>query len=205
LQHGDDDRRLMQAFCDGDESAFDALFGRWSGRVLRCLERIVREPAVAEELLQETFLRVHRARGKWEPTARFSTWLYTIATNAALNELRRPFRRSIHESTDAERGGAPREIPAEAPAVDEVAHARRLGSDVERALAALPERQRAALWLTAVEGLSYADVAASLETSPQSVKALVHRGRAALAEQLPHAMDGGDEAQARRRADDPRS
>jgi RNA polymerase sigma-70 factor (ECF subfamily) len=194
LQHGDDDRRVMQAFCDGDESAFDVLFRRWSGRVLRFLERMVREPAVAEELLQETFLRVHRAREKWEPSARFSTWLFSIATNLALNELRRPFRRSVHESTDAEREGAPLELAAEAPAVDDVAHARRVGGDVERALASLPERQRAALWLTAVEGLSYAEVAASLDTSPQSVKALVHRGRSALAEQLPHAIDRGGEA-----------
>ncbi len=194
MQHGDDDRRLMQAFCDGDESGFDVLFRRWSGRVLRFLERMIREPAVAEELLQETFLRVHRAREKWEPSARFSTWLFTIATNLALNELRRPFRRSVHESTEAEHRGASPELAAEAPAVDDVAHARRLGGDVERALASLPERQRAALWLTAVEGLSYAEVAASLETSPHSVKALVHRGRSALAEQLPHAIDRGDQA-----------
>jgi len=194
LQHGDDDRRLMQAFCDGDESAFDALFRRWSGRVLRFVDRMIRDPAVAEELLQETFLRVHRAREKWEPSARFSTWLFTIATNVALNELRRPFRRRVHESTDAEREGSPRELAAEAPGVDEVAHARRLAGDVERALESLPERQRAALWLTAVEGLSYAEVAASLETSPQSVKALVHRGRSALAERLPNAMDRGDRA-----------
>jgi RNA polymerase sigma-70 factor (ECF subfamily) len=64
---------------------------------------------------------------------------------------------------------------------------------VEGALASLPERQRAALLLTAVEGLSYAAVAASLGTSPQSVKALVHRGRSTLAEELPHAIDRGDE------------
>lgn len=194
MRHGDDDRRLMQAFCNGDESAFDALFRRWSGRVLRFVDRMIRDPAVAEELLQETFLRVHRAREKWEPSARFSTWLFTIATNVALNELRRPFRRRVHESTDAEREGAPRELAAEAPGVDEVAHVRRLAGDVERALESLPERQRAALWLTAVEGLSYAEVAASLETSPQSVKALVHRGRSALAERLPDAMDRGDRA-----------
>ncbi len=192
MQHGDDDRRLMQAFCDGDDSAFDVLFRQWSGRVLRFLERMIPEPAVAEELLQETFLRVHRARERWEPSARFSTWLFTIATNLALNELRRPFRRRVHESAEAEHQSAPRELASEAPAVDDVAHARRLGDDVERALESLPERQRAALWLTAVEGLSYAEVGASLGASPQSVKGLVHRGRSTLAEQLPHAIDRGD-------------
>ena len=187
MQHGDEDRRQMRAFREGDATAFDALFQRWSGRLLRYLERMVREPAVAEELVQETFLRVHRAREKWEPSARFSTWLYTIATNVALNELRRPFRRSPHESTDDDLAGSPRELAAAGPPPDEVAHARRMGDAVETALAELPERQRAALWLTAVEGLSYAEVATSLETTPQSVKALVHRGRSALAERLPEA------------------
>lgn len=189
MQQGDEDRRLMRAVRDGDASAFDALFQRWSGRLLRYLERIVRDPAVAEELAQETFLRVHRAREKWEPSARFSTWLYTIATNLALNELRRPFRRSPHHSTDTapeERGAAP-ELADAAPAPDEVAHARRVAAEVDAVLAELPERQRAALWLTAVEGLSYVEVAASLETSPQSVKALVHRGRSALAERMAEA------------------
>jgi RNA polymerase sigma-70 factor (ECF subfamily) len=194
LQHGEDDRRLMRMFREGDESAFDALFRRWSGRVLRFLERMIREPAVAEDLLQETFLRVHRARESWEPSARFSTWLFTIATNLALNELRRPYRHSPHESAEGDPGGARRELAADASAVDEVVHARRLGGEVERALTSLPERQRAALWLTAVEGLSYAEVAGSLGTSPSSVKALVHRGRSALAEQLSHAIDRGEEA-----------
>ena len=193
MQHGEDDRRLMQAFCDGDESAFDVLFRRWSGRVLRFLERMIREPAVAEELLQETFLRVYRAREKWEPSARFSTWLFTIATHLALNELRRPSRRLLHQSAEADREGVFAELAAEAPAVDDLAHARRLRGEVEQALVSLPERQRAALWLTAVEGLSYAEVSASLETSVQSVKALVHRARSTLAERLPHAIDRGEE------------
>ena len=80
--------------------------------------------------------------------------------------------------------------PGETPAADDVVHARRLGDDVETALGELPERQRAALWLTAVEGYSYAEVAKQLETSEKSVKALVHRGRSALADRL-RRTDGG--------------
>ncbi len=79
-------------------------------------------------------------------------------------------------------------LAADAPRADDIAHARRVGDRVEEALALLPERQRIALWLSAVEGLSYAEVAASLETSEKSVKALVHRARCALAESI-----GGDE------------
>lgn len=175
---GDEDVRLMLAFRDGDESAFDDLFRRWGGRLLGFLERMVRDRAVAEELVQETFLRVHRSRAHYVPEARFSTWLYTIAANTARNELRRPFRRSVHTSTDAEDGP---ELAADAPAVDDRVHAQRMHGQVEEALAALPERQRAALWLCAVEGLSYAQVAEALETTEKSVKALVHRARVALA------------------------
>lgn len=181
----DDDVRLMLAFRDGDDAAFDALFERWAGKLLRFLERMVRDEAVAEELVQETFLRVHRARARYAPEAKFSTWLYTIAANVARNELRRPFRRAPHESTDLQREDGPSlELAAEESPVDEIVNARREGAGVEAALQRLPERQRAALWLAAVEGLPYAEVAAALETSESSVKALVHRARVALAEQL---------------------
>lgn len=177
----DEDVRQMLAFCDGDVRAFEVLFQRWSGPLLRYLERMLRDTAAAEELLQEAFLRVHRARDHYAPEARFSTWLYRIATNLALNELRRPGRREPHHSSDEE-GATP--LPASGPAVDEVVDARRRGARVERELEALPERQRAALWLAAVEGLSYAEVASALDVSEKAVKALVHRARTALAERL---------------------
>jgi RNA polymerase sigma-70 factor (ECF subfamily) len=180
----DDDVRLMLAVRAGDGAAFDALFARWSAPLLRYVERVVRDPGAAEELVQEVFLRVYRARERYEPDARFSTWLFTIATRLAWNELRRPRRRSPHEALEGDEEMGPLPLAAEQPAVDEVADARRTGAVVERALARLPERQRAALWLASVEGLSYAEVAATLETTEKSVKALVHRARTALAVQM---------------------
>jgi RNA polymerase sigma-70 factor (ECF subfamily) len=175
----DDDVRLMLAFCGGDAAAFDALFQRWAGRVLRYLDRMLRDPATAEELAQEVFVRVFRARSGYRPEARFSTWLYTIATNLARNELRRPARRHPHASSDDEAGPP---LAAALPALEAELDARRLGERLERELARLPERQRSALWLAAVEGLPYAEVAVVLETSEKAVKALVHRARVALAE-----------------------
>jgi RNA polymerase sigma-70 factor (ECF subfamily) len=174
----------MLAFQRGELEAFDALFERWATRLLRFLIRMVKDPAVAEELVQETFLRVHRARDRYSPEAKFSTWLYTIAGNAARNELRRPFRRHVHESADEEREGASLELESGAPATDLVVHTRRVGDTVEAALAHLPERQRAALWLCAVEGFSYAEIAETLDTTEKSVKALVHRARVALAKHV---------------------
>lgn len=178
----DDDAQLMLAFQAGDDDAFERLFERWAGRLLHFLERMVKEPAVAEELVQETFLRVFRARRRYRAEARFSTWLYTIAGNAARNELRRPFRRSPHESTDEEHEAGPPTLAAPGPPDDDVVHARRLGDGIVDALGRLPDRQRAALWLCAVEGLSYAEIGEALGATEKSVKALVHRGRVGLVE-----------------------
>lgn len=167
----------MLAFCAGDGAAFEALFRRWAGPLLRYLERMLGEVGAAEELVQESFLRVHRARATYKPDARFSSWLYRIGTNLALNELRRPGRRAPHESV-----GEDDPLPtASEAASDVVVDARREIGALDRALRALPERQRAALWLVAIEGQSYAEVAASLDVSEQAVKALVHRARSSLA------------------------
>ena len=182
LREIDPDAQLMLAFQAGDVSAFEKLFERWAQPLLRYLERIVRDAATAEELVQEAFLRVHRARARYVPEAKFSTWLYRIATNLAFNELRRPRSRSHHASIDDETTGI--QLAARESSPEARAHARLLGEEVEREMAELPERQRMALWLSAVEGLSYAEVAEALETSEKSVKSLVHRGRARLAERL---------------------
>jgi RNA polymerase sigma-70 factor (ECF subfamily) len=185
----------MLAFRNGDVAAFDTLFHRWAAKLLRYLERMLRDSAAAEELVQEAFLRVHRARDRYEPQARFSTWLYRIATNLALNELRRPHRRDPHASVDAE--GGP-ELVSGGPPVDEEVHVQRMSDAVDRELETLPERQRAALWLSAVEGLPYAEVARALDVTPQAVKSLVHRARTALAGKLLAAELAGEDVEVTR-------
>lgn len=182
----DEDAQLMLAFQRGEDGAFDALFDRWAARLIHFLGRMVKDPAVAEELVQETFLRVYRARERYSANARFSTWLYTIAANTARNELRRPYRRHVHQSVDAEPDDdRPRlELVGDSQPVDTVVDAQRRGAVVEVALDALPERQRAALWLCAVEGLSHAEAAEALETTAKSVKSLVHRARVGLADAM---------------------
>lgn len=195
----------MLAFRAGDGRAFDSLFRRWAGPLLRYLERMVRDAAIAEELVQEAFLRVHRARERYEPEARFSTWLYRIATNLALNELRRPHRRHAHTSADAQReseAGPAIELAAGGPAVDEAVGARLEGEALLGELERLPERQRTALWLSAGEGLSYAEVAKVMETTEKSVKSLVHRARVALIDRMGGAR-GPARASGRREADRP--
>jgi RNA polymerase sigma-70 factor (ECF subfamily) len=184
----DEDVDRMLSLARGDESAFDVLFSRWSGRLQGYLERMLSDGPIAEDLVQETFLRVYRARQTYRPESRFSTWLYRIATNLALNELRRPHRRRPHASTDDEDRSI--RLTSHFPRPDAVAHARLVSTGLEAALESLPERQRMALWLAAVEGHSYAEVAASLATTEKSVKSLVHRARATLAVRLPDASAG---------------
>ena len=178
MERGDPDVALMLAFRSGDTGAFDALFRRWTRPVLRYLTRMLRDASAAEEVAQETFLRVHRARAEYAPEARFSTWLYTIATRLALNELRRRRRGAL--VPEPEEGAETRAFADPAPPPDVQADLRRRVAGTEEALAALPERQRAALWLVAVEGLAYEEAAQALETSVASIKSLVHRARCAL-------------------------
>ena len=180
---GDEDARLMLAFQNGDSSAFAVFFRRWAARVLRYVSRMVCDAGTAEELVQDVFVRVFKARERYVADARFSTWLYTIATRVALNELRRPQRRRPCQSLDALEASwlAPDDS---GPRSDDVAHARLVAARAQTALVELPERQRAALYLVAMEGLSYAEVADSLETTEKSVTALVHRARCALVERM---------------------
>jgi RNA polymerase sigma-70 factor (ECF subfamily) len=187
--HADEDALLMLAFRAGDTAAFETLFRRWAGPLLRYLERMLRDAGAAEELVQEAFLRVHRARDSYRAEARFSTWLYRIGTNLALNELRKPGRRVPHASVEGEDW----ELLAGCdPASDDVAHARRGIEAVDRALASLPERQRAALWLVGVEGHSYAEAAETLEITQVALKALVHRAREQLGARLAKLEKGAE-------------
>jgi len=189
LSDADPDVQQMLAFCAGDDSAFDPLFERWGRPLFHYLDRMLRDTGAAEELVQEAFLRVFSARDRYRPEARFSTWLYRIATNLALNELRRPRRSRPHTSSDESldrsvSGSVPLQLVSDTPDADNQLDVRRRSGRVELALSQLPERQGMAIWLSAVEGLSYAEVASVLETTEKSVKALVHRARVALVDSV---------------------
>ena len=200
MQQDDPDVRLMLAFRAGDDAALAELYGRWAGPLLRYLERMVKERATAEELVQESFIRVHKARDRYEPEARFSTWLFRIGRNLALNELDLARRRKPHFSTDVEKSeddSRPQlTLVSNAPSAESVYEARRTRELVESVLASLPERQRSALWLSAVEGNSYAEIAVVLESSVQSVKALIHRARVTIANHVAESSAPSAEARA---------
>ena len=166
----------MLAFQRGDRRAFDTLFARYTPRVLTFLNRMVRDRGRAEELTQDVFVRIYNAAARYEPRARFSTYVFGIAHNLALNELARAHRkyeRSANDLTEAA-GADPR------PTAEEQLDGERMRGRLERALATLPERQRAALLLRSEQDLDYDEIAETLETTVSSVKSLLHRAREAV-------------------------
>ena len=163
---GDDD--LMQRFCRGDEAAFDMLYQRYTAPILTYLTRMVRDPALAEDLLQTTFLSFVRARGRYEAGTNVRAWIYAIATNAGRDAMRRA-RTRPDRLTDT--GLAPAAI-AEGTGPRDPAAARA----VESALMRLPLEQREAVVLSKLQELSFEEIATALGISVAAAKVRAHRG-----------------------------
>jgi RNA polymerase sigma-70 factor, ECF subfamily len=181
----DPDIQLMLCFRDGDQNAFRALFDKYKKPVINYCYRYCGHPAVAEELAQETFLRVYKASARYRPKARFSTWLFKIATNVCLNEIRKPVYRARIESMDQashEDRDLLREMAMEPEQSmpDALLEARQDQILIRRAMGRLPEAQRAAMLLRATEGFSYQEIGRQLNRSENHVKTLIHRGRQRL-------------------------
>lgn len=184
----DPDVRLMLRVQAGDQGAFQELFRKWSPRILQYTRRFVGSDAQAEEVTQDVFVQVFRFRHRYRPQSRLATWVFTIATNLCLNELRRPERQlrvDLWERWDSEASpeGPPLPDP-DMPTAEEGASTRELAGRLEAAVGALPPKQRAALLLSRVDGLAYRDVATALGCSEGAVKALLFRATQTLKQQL---------------------
>lgn len=182
---------------DGDAAAFDELMVRYQNRLVTVLEHLVGRRDQAEDLAQEVFLRVYRARKRYVVGAKFSTWLYTIANHVAANALRSMSRRpevNLQANESGALGANPLERLAEAASgqmpTRQADHAE-LCDVVRLALAGLNERQRMAVLLSKFEDMNYADIAAAMEMSPQAVKSLLSRARVNLRELLEPYLEEG--------------
>lgn len=161
---------------DGDREAFRALFEKHSGSVARFAAGFVGAAARADELMQDVFLQVYRSRDRYEPRAKFSTWLYTIAHNLCLNEVRRHDYRS-RVDMGGEEDGEPAWDPSDPEAAEGESYSsqRELERRVAELIAGLPEAQRTALVLSRVEELRYQQIGEILACSEQAVKSLIFR------------------------------
>ena len=183
----DYDAQLMLRVRDGDGASFTELLEKHRSPVVHFLFRMVQDHAVSEELAQEVFLRVYRSRNTYEPTAKFTTWLFRIATHLALNWLRDGKNERGQERLDEITGDGPiREVPDRRVTVEQkLLYEVRL-DEVRRAIAALPEKQRAAVLMHKYEEMEYSAIAKALECSESAVKSLLFRAYETLRTRLAH-------------------
>jgi RNA polymerase sigma-70 factor (ECF subfamily) len=183
----DFDTELMLRVKEGDDPSFGVLLEKHRSAVVHFLYRMVQNYAVAEELAQEVFLRVYRARGTYEPTAKFTTWLFRIATHLALNALRDGKNERSQERLDGDSSDIPaRQVSDRRPSVEQSMVYEAKLDEVRRAIAALPEKQRAAVLMHKYEEMEYSQIAMVLTCSESAVKSLLFRAYETLRARLAH-------------------
>ena len=184
----DPDAALMLRVKQGDNTAFAELVDKYKQPVINLVYRLLRDATEAEDLAQNVFVQVHKAAHRYEVNSRFSTWLFTIARNFCLNEIRRRSRhptesldarhpdqedQPLHQFEDKKTFSPP----------ESLLHGE-LEDKIQAALAELPETQRLAILLCRQDELSYEDIAAVIGCSMSATKSLIHRGRETLKQKL---------------------
>ncbi|MDR2761779.1 MAG: sigma-70 family RNA polymerase sigma factor [Planctomycetaceae bacterium] len=197
----DPDVRLMLAVQQDDAAAFEELMSRYQGRILSLLRHAINNREAAEDLTQDVFLRVFRARKNYQPDAKFSTWLFTIANNVALNAIRSKSRKPEVQlgiaCNDASKSNpvifAEDAIVASSGTIPtrqlEKLEMRQM---VQLAINSLGDRQRMAVLLHKFEGMSYIEIAKIMGMTPQALKSLLCRARLNLRDILQAYMKHGD-------------
>ncbi len=166
----------MERYAAGDDAAFEDLYDAVTPRLFAYLQRQTRDAARAEDLLQQTLLLMHRARGSFARGAEVMPWAFAIARRLVIDAFRRDKRQAMVADTDLLR--LVQLAPASAP--DDVAHARQVERRVQAVLVALPESQRVAFELVRRDGLSLAEAAQVLGTTVAAIKQRTHRAYEAL-------------------------
>jgi RNA polymerase sigma-70 factor (ECF subfamily) len=188
----------MLRFQKGEIGAFQQLFNKYSSSVVNFASRFVGSRERAEELAQEVFLQVYRWQERYEPRAKFSTWLFKIANNHCLNEVRKGEYKvsfeSLDSQLDSDREGRERDLPDTNPKKgDDILAAKQAADRIQQILRRLPESQRSAVTLSRFEGLSYQEVAEVLGTTEKAVKSLVFRATQSLREGLKEFLESHDD------------
>jgi len=182
------DAEIMLAVAAGDEAGYTYLVGKYHRQIIHFLFRMVHNEAVAEELAQEVFLRVYRSRESYRAEAKFSTWLYRIATNLAVNHARdtkheRTAQTLELDSVDAETGTTP-EVADDDPNVEQRMLREERMAAIRAQVAALPERQRMAVLMHKYQEMDYRQIGEVLKLSESATKSLLFRAYQTLRESL---------------------
>jgi RNA polymerase sigma-70 factor (ECF subfamily) len=183
------DEELMAAYQAGDPAAFRALVERHHGPVYRFCLRALRSPEAAADAAQEVFLRVVKNAATWEPKAKFTTWVYTIARNHCIDEARKGrFRKteSLNETANKDGEGDEKieRVASPGPVPEQIAHGKKLRIAIDQALATLPEEQREVFLLREVSGLAFKDIAEAVGVGENTVKSRMRYALTALKKAL---------------------
>jgi RNA polymerase sigma-70 factor, ECF subfamily len=188
------DVQLMLDVKAGDDSSFELLLRKYRVPLVNFLYRMVGDSGAAEDLAQEVFLRVYRARQQYAPSAKFTTWMFRIATNVALNAKRDGRHRQTEISLDrpgegGEDDAPPIEVADRRPGIEHQLIERDRVAFISRAVAALPEKQRAAVLLHKYQEMDYDEIARVLECSESALKSLLFRAYETLRIELAPLVD----------------
>jgi len=190
----DHDLELMLRVRAGDAESFDQLLSHHRGPLMSFFFRMVRDQALAEDLAQDAFLRVYQARKRYQPEAKFTTWLYRIATNLALNAIRdrkEPSLPSITEAETPDAESAAEKLPDGKPSTEQALMESDRARAIRQAVESLPENQRAAVILHKYQEVDYRQIAHILEVSESAVKSLLFRAYENLRVRLEPLLRGG--------------
>lgn len=185
----DPDVSLMSRFQEGDKGAFEALMQKYYPRLLNFIYRYLGDKELAEDLAQEVFIRVYKSASHYAPRAQFKTWLYRIARNLSLNQLRRNKYKTVSLDGKISKDGETLNWEVEdknSLRPDEHLIRSETAQRVRQAIYALPERQRVVVILYRFEDFSYREIAKTMKISEKAVKSLLSRAR----ENLKNALSG---------------
>jgi RNA polymerase sigma-70 factor (ECF subfamily) len=181
------DAQLMLRVREGDETSFALLLERHRTPVVHFLYRMVGNQAISEELAQEVFFRVYKSRATYEPTAKFTTWLFRIATHLALNSIRDGKKEKHQQSLDQELpDGREVQVADESLTVEQRMVADVRVREIRSAIDTLPEKQRTAVLMHKYQGLGYAQISHALSCSESATKSLLFRAYETLRGRLAH-------------------
>ncbi len=181
------DEQLMLACQKGREEALDMLYQRHYRSVLLFIIRMVRRRDLAEDLVQETFLRVYNNRKSWKPHSKFTSWLYRIARNLCIDEKRRYWNRLVHTDSQMKKNYDEDSSPTFIERMEDEGgdardvYATKIDEDlIKQAINRLSEEQREVIILNKFQGMSYIEIAEILETTPESIKQRAYRAHLKL-------------------------
>jgi RNA polymerase sigma-70 factor, ECF subfamily len=187
-----EDTALVNAYLDGETRSFDVLVERYQARLLNFVYRIVGDRERAEDLVQEVFVRVYRHLARFDRSKKFSTWIYTIASNLAKNELRNRSRNPLVLFTSMTKGWEDEERPLEfedpSSRPDDLFRKRHVRELVESSVAQLPVHHREVFMLREIEGRSYEEIAEITHCNLGTVKSRLNRARNSFAEIIEPAL-----------------